>query len=119
MARTQSEEGAGSGWQVNGKSGSVGGGCRQWGGVRGAVGGTSRQWRAESVGGRGSVRGREQCQEGAISGEDWPLKGWISGRIVGKSVTMTGDSGTEKMMVQWKEGEAMGHVVILLFYPPN
>ena len=103
----------------------MGGGCRQFGGHggqwEGVVGGTSRQWRGEvSVGGGVAVGGGVQwveggggkqcgrlasdrvgqCEDSVVEGE------WDSWRRVGK-----------RRVIQWNEGEAMGHVV--MFHPPN
>ena len=69
---------------------------------------------------RGLVGGGEQYKEVASSGEGWPVRGWVSGRRVGQreSRTLGGEWGSERRVVQWEEGETMGHVVFL-FHPPN
>ena len=107
--RGQWEEGAGSWVSSSGRG--------QW---EGPVEGTSRQWgfgRGEEL-----VGGGGQWEEGASSEEGWPVRGWVNGRRVGQresGTAVAGEWGSEWRVVRWEEGEAMGHVVILMFHPPN
>ena len=61
-----------------------------------------------------------QWEEGASSGEGWPVRWWVSGRRVGQreSGTVGGEWERARRAAQEEEGEAMGRAVILLFHPP-
>ena len=67
-------------------------------GGQGVVARASRQWGEGLVIGGGSVGGGQwggggQCDEGANSGEHWPVRGWVSGRRVGQRESGSGKSG--------------------------
>ena len=78
--------------------------------------------REESVGGGGSVQGGcRKWEEDVDSREVGPVGGWVSGWRVGQreSGAVRGECNSERRVVQLEEGEAVGHVLILLFDPLN